>query len=90
MIRIAYTKPETRKRRILPVFIVGSGTAYEATNLAKFPPAVGRQAPYHAAMTPTGHQVSDERHEQFRRMYERAFGEEIDIEDACILVYNCC
>jgi hypothetical protein len=37
---------------------------------------------YHAAMTPIDFQVSDQRHEELRRMYEKAFGEEIPIEDA--------
>ena len=43
---------------------------------------------YPSAMPPTGHQVSSDRLEEFRRIYSNAYGEEISIEEARAMTHR--
>jgi hypothetical protein len=43
---------------------------------------------HHDGMTPSGHKVSDERLEEFRRIYKEAYGEEITLPDAIEMTHR--
>jgi hypothetical protein len=43
---------------------------------------------YDLDMPPSGHQVSDERLEDFRRIYKEAYGEEITIGEASAMTHR--
>src|SRR5689334_3668618 len=40
------------------------------------------RCPYDSVMPPSGHQVSDERLEDFRRIYKRVYGQELTLVEA--------
>jgi integrase len=42
---------------------------------------------YDFGMPPSGHKVSDERLEEFRRIYKEAYGEEITLPDATAMAH---